>query len=344
MVKIGLAAPFEGLDRPLGYEALAGVKLALAERNAAGGVNGYMLELVALNDLSELQEARLQAREFAVDPAVLGVITGWSEETAEAAFPVYRQLGLAVAVPWSVLPEQADAGSGVVLVAADTQLAAQELARSVAESGSTQLVVIGDASVAAPYLAALEALDVHAQLVAPPDVAGAEALDAWTTRLVASRVQSPDTLLLATDGVMAGEVLRALTALNWPGKVFGGVPVGSIHSVTVAGDAASGLTFVSPSPAGKDALHDEAQVKDELGPRAVLAYDAAQVLLDAIELAIRRDGHPSRQGVLETLPQVQRQGLTGNIAFDETGRRRDAPVWLYKIVDREYPGQVLSSR
>jgi branched-chain amino acid transport system substrate-binding protein len=323
---------------------LAGAKLAVAERNAAGGVNGYMLELVALNDLSELQEARLQAREFAVDPAVLGVITGWSEETAEAAFPVYRQLGLAVAVPWSVLPEQADAGSGVVLVAADTQLAAQELARSVAESGSTRLVVIGDESVAAPYLAALEALDVHAQRVAPPDVAGTEAFDAWTTRLVASRVQPPDTLLLATDGVMAGEVLRALTMLNWPGKVFGGVPAGSIHSVAVAGDAASGLTFVSPSPAGKDALHDEAQVQDELGPRAVLAYDAAQVLLDAIELAIRRDGHPSRQGVLETLPQVQRQGLTGNIAFDETGRRRDAPVWLYNIVDSEYPGQVLSSR
>jgi hypothetical protein len=27
LLKIGLAAPFEGLDRPMGYEALTGVKL-----------------------------------------------------------------------------------------------------------------------------------------------------------------------------------------------------------------------------------------------------------------------------------------------------------------------------
>jgi ABC-type branched-subunit amino acid transport system substrate-binding protein len=117
--------------------------------------------------------------------------------------------------------------------------------------------------------------------------------------------------------------------------------------VTVAGDAAGGLIFVSPSPAGNDArkrpVDDQIPANGELGPRAVLAYDAAQVLLDAIDLAIRRDGYPSRQGVAETLPQVRRQGLTGSIAFDETGRRLDAPVWLYNIVDREYPGQVLLS-
>ena len=37
-VKIGLSAPFEGLYRDLGYEVLPAVRLAVRERNAAGGV------------------------------------------------------------------------------------------------------------------------------------------------------------------------------------------------------------------------------------------------------------------------------------------------------------------
>jgi len=34
--------------------------------------------------------------------------------------------------------------------------------------------------------------------------------------------------------------------------------------------------------------------------------------------------------------------LTGEIAFDATGRRVNAFVWLYNIVDNSYPGRMLS--
>ena len=98
-VKIGLVAPFEGLHRPLGYEALFAVKLALQEKNEAGGLNGYRVELVALNDFGEAGEAAAQAREMAADPDILGVIGGWSPETAQAAAPEYERLGLAFLVP-----------------------------------------------------------------------------------------------------------------------------------------------------------------------------------------------------------------------------------------------------
>lgn len=50
VVKIGLIAPFEELCRDDGYEVLNAVKLAVQERNAAGGVAGRDVALVALND------------------------------------------------------------------------------------------------------------------------------------------------------------------------------------------------------------------------------------------------------------------------------------------------------
>ena len=87
-VKIGLVAPFEGLHRPLGYEALFGVKLAIQERNRGQGLHGYRIELVALNDFDDPAEARKQAAALAADPDVLGVVGHLSSPTTLAAGPV----------------------------------------------------------------------------------------------------------------------------------------------------------------------------------------------------------------------------------------------------------------
>jgi hypothetical protein len=98
-VKIGLSAPFEGLYRDLGYEALHAVRLAVRERNAEGGVGQrYLVELVALNDLNEADEAVEQARKMVVDSGVLGTLGGMSQETERAASE-YEQLGLVFLTP-----------------------------------------------------------------------------------------------------------------------------------------------------------------------------------------------------------------------------------------------------
>jgi len=99
-VKIGLSAPFEGLYRDRGYEALHAVRLAVRQRNEAGGLGGrYLIEIVALNDFGEPQEALVQAHKMAVDSGVLGVLGGLSTEAAASAAGEYRALGLAFLAP-----------------------------------------------------------------------------------------------------------------------------------------------------------------------------------------------------------------------------------------------------
>lgn len=98
-VKIGLSAPFEGLYRDLGYEALYGARLAVRERNAAGGVGQrFLVELVALNDFGEADKAVEQARKMAVDPQVLGVLGGFLAEAVSVAGE-YERLGLIYLTP-----------------------------------------------------------------------------------------------------------------------------------------------------------------------------------------------------------------------------------------------------
>lgn len=106
-VKIGLSAPFEGRYRDLGYEALYAVRLAVQQRNEAGGAGGrYWVELVALNDFNEPEDALVQAHKMAVDNDVLGVLGGWSEETSVAVAPEYERLGMPFLTPemdWTAL-------------------------------------------------------------------------------------------------------------------------------------------------------------------------------------------------------------------------------------------------
>lgn len=99
-VKIGLSAPFEGRYRDLGYEALHAVRLAVRQRNEAGGIDGrYLVEFVALNDFNEPEEAVVQARKMEVDAGVLGVLGGWSPEAARSAAPEYKRLGVPFLAP-----------------------------------------------------------------------------------------------------------------------------------------------------------------------------------------------------------------------------------------------------
>ncbi|MCA9936880.1 MAG: ABC transporter substrate-binding protein, partial [Anaerolineales bacterium] len=50
VVKVGLVGPFEGANRAIGYDVIYSARLAVREINAAGGVGGYRLSLVALDD------------------------------------------------------------------------------------------------------------------------------------------------------------------------------------------------------------------------------------------------------------------------------------------------------
>ena len=313
-IKIGLAAPFEGLHRPLGYEALFGVKLALQERNLAQGMLGYRVELVALNDFDDPAEAQAQARALAADPDVLGVVGHLSSDTTLAALPIYQEAQLAMSIPWSIAG-QVDTGSdGVVMIAASRSETSTYLETRGREMGFNNT------------LALFEVDDLEA---------------------ISEQTQA---LYLAGDGVTAGEIVLTLHEANVLLPVFGQVDVGSPQLLQVARAAANDLIFVSPGPDPQDVPGGGAFIEAYQalagflpGPRAVLAYDAAHVLLDAIEQAIlENQGRPTRAEVRAALPDIQRRGMSGDIAFDPQGERIDAPLWVYQISEEKYPGVLMA--
>jgi branched-chain amino acid transport system substrate-binding protein len=341
LLKIGLVAPFEGLYRNIGYEALYGVKLAVRERNASGGVGGgaYMVELVALDDGGEAGEAAFQARELAADPDVVGVIAGWSGDTAAAALPGYREAGLGVVVPWAVTESLADREAGSLLLAASRERLAGEAVRHAVESLRPARAVILCGAGGSPELLRRAASGGGLRIV----MALSTGDPTWLEQLS----RQPHADLILYDGAVAdgAEALVALRGWGVAASFVSGPDIGSVLLTQMADDAADGVLYATPAPAPADLGGGEGFMQGyralagfEPGPRAALAYDAANVLLDAVDSAIRRDGRATRRGVAAGLGAIRRQGLTGPIAFDESGRRENSPVWIYLIHDGGYPG------
>lgn len=315
-IKIGLVAPFEGLYRSTGYEVLFAVRQALQERNRGEGINGYRVELVALNDFNNPDEAAKQARALVVDPDLVGVVGHLSSASTLAALPIYRAAQLAVVVPWAVDAEVFSGDPGIVTVAATSE-------------------------------------ETNAHLEAVTKALGVGDLTLLTGDRTGAVPEETEGLELATDAVTAGNILIDLQSSAGQLPVFGRAETGNLQLVQVAGPAAEGFIFVSPGPStqqiDRPAFVEGYQVRSGLppGPRAILAYDATNILLDSIEQAMINaprsfNDHVSRTEVSRSLPTVQRPGISGPIAFNARGQRINAPVWVFQISQASYPGTLVN--
>ena len=84
LVKLGLVLSFHGADPSGALAAHGTVRDALIARNAVGGVRGYRLELVSLDDFADPAVGQLRAAELAIDPHVLAAVHGPSTSIGEA--------------------------------------------------------------------------------------------------------------------------------------------------------------------------------------------------------------------------------------------------------------------
>lgn len=302
-LKIGLIAPFEGIHRPLGYEVLAAVKLAVQERNAAGGVAGVGIELVALNDDGVPATAARQVAALAADPDVMAVIGPWQAETAQAAAAALQSAGLAAIIP-AALPDAdlAQAPGAFRLFAGDEALA-QALLRALPPGA--QATIVGPGS-------------------------------AWSSRLIAMLPApdpaAPSARLLTGDAEAVARQLTNSPCTRTITSCLAGPAVGTPVVVQRAGAAANGLVWVTslalPDCNGPAAAFCQALTQSTgaaPGAYAALAYDAATVLFAALEV----HQPPRRVDVLVTLGGIEHQGVAGIVRFDDRRSWAAAPVRLY---------------
>lgn len=89
-IKIGLVASQNGDLRPWGVDSIAGAELAVAEANAAGGINGKKIELIVADSGSKPDQGRSAAQKLVSQDRVLvllgEVASGITMQMSEVAF------------------------------------------------------------------------------------------------------------------------------------------------------------------------------------------------------------------------------------------------------------------
>ena len=93
-IVIGLSNVQSGPLKTPGEGTEAAVDIAVAEINAAGGVNGMKLRIVKFDTGGDPKQAVVAARKFAQDDKALAIIGPFSSGEASAAFPVGERLGI----------------------------------------------------------------------------------------------------------------------------------------------------------------------------------------------------------------------------------------------------------
>jgi len=329
VVKIGLVAPFGGLHRHQGYDVLYAVKLAVRERNAAGGVSGYMVELVALDDSNDPAQAPLQARKMIVDaeaPAVMGVMGHFSDQAALAAVDEYHRAGLALITPVAADAVTERGYPEIFRLYARNDLLGKEAARyAVEELGMRRLAVLrGDDDLAEAFVQTAEQLGATVVLDADVDLA-----------FHASRFTSAELIFFSGGAVEGAELIAQARGAGIEVIFMGGSGLDSPQLGQIGGEAVRGTLYITAAPRVEEGgfVADYQVLSGRLpGPQAVLAYDAACVLLEALTRAIESRGEPARDAVVAELNALKNYpGLIGSITFDDNGDLVDPQTYVYRF-------------
>jgi branched-chain amino acid transport system substrate-binding protein len=326
VVKIGLVASFEGLHRHLGYDVLYAVKLAVRERNVAGGVSGYMVELVALDDGNDPAQAPLQARKMIVDSDVMGVIGHFSDEAALAALDEYHRAGLALITTVAVNAVTERGYPEIFRLYARNNLLGEEAASYVVEElGMSRLAILrGRDDLADAFARMAEQLGATIVLDADAD---------FTFHV--SRFTSADLVFFSGEAVEGAELIARAREAGIEATFMGGSGLDSPLLVQIGGKAVRGTLYITAVPriddgdfvAGYQALAGHLP-----GPQAIMAYDATRVLLEALARAIELRGRPTRDAVLAELSALQDYpGLIGPITFDDQGNLVEPKTYVYRF-------------
>jgi branched-chain amino acid transport system substrate-binding protein len=331
VVKIGLIAPFEELYRADGYAALHAVRLAVEQRNAAGGVAGRQVALVALNDNGRADEAALQARKLGLDQDVMGVIGPLQLDTARGAAPEFARQEL----PW-IAPLSLEAGerpAGFALSAPPEVIGQQAVAALARRDQAGPIIVVSDQPAAvAGALAQATSLGIPAHATAPGEFAPDSGLTGGAGVWLAD----------AEHGAGAADAMAAVGGETMVGGSEIGSPVFR-NRVTESLDVRWLSSGLPPESLPEDFVATYLSLAGTAPtPQVALIHDSANMLLDAMALAAAENGQLDRPAVARTLADIGAdgwQGLSGRVAWNSDGCPdwqpcgiwQDAPVNVFPV-------------
>ncbi len=335
VIKIGVAGPVTGDQAKMGMDFKNGVSLAVEEWNSKGGVLGKKIDMIVGDDQHDPKQAVSVANKM-VNEGVVGVIGHFNSNCSIPASDVYNRAGIPIITPGSTNPQLTDKGyRGVVRVCGRDDQQGKVAAVFVKDRLKLKKVaILHDKTTYGQGLAD----EFRKNLGGKVDVVyyGGIVQGDKDFKMILISVKSKDPELVFFGGIYpeAGLLVKQAKELGFNAPFMSGDGTIDPKFIEIAGAAAAEGTYLTFSPDPKNIPSARGFIEKyrakygEIGPYSIYAYDAANILLNAIKEANSTEG----KAVIEKLHSMEFNVALGKIKFDEKGDVTVSPyvVWITK--------------
>ncbi|MEW6687359.1 MAG: branched-chain amino acid ABC transporter substrate-binding protein [Candidatus Edwardsbacteria bacterium] len=343
-IKIGVAAPMTGSWAKMGNDILNGVKLAVEEWNARGGILGKKIEIISEDDQGDPRQAVSVATKL-VNLDVIAVVGHYNSSASIPASAIYNEAGIVQITPSSTNPEFTQQGYKQVFRVCGTDDQQGEVgAKFVLETlKKKKVAVLHDKTTYGQGLADefKKYLTDEVLVVAYEGItAGEKDFSAVLTKIKKTK---PEVLYFGGYYPEAGLLVKQMKALGLNAIFISGDATIDPEFIKIGGKATEGtyLTYGTLGPSGEmseptpQAQHFISAYRTkfgELGPYSIYAYDAANVIFKALSEIKTTDGAK----LAEALHSLRSEGAKGPIEFDEKGDMKIAPYIFWVVKDGKF--------
>lgn len=340
VVKIGQVSPMTGPIAHLGKDNEAGAILAIDELNKEGveiGGQKVKFELVSEDDQAD-PKIGTQVAQRLVDAGVVGVVGHLNSGTTIPASKIYADAGIPQISPSSTNPDYTKQGFKTTfrVIANDVQQGKALGEFAVDGLKAKKVAIIDDRTAYGQGLADQfeGAVKAKGAQVVKREFTTNNATD-FNAILTSIKASNPDVVFYGGMDAQAGPLAKQMQRLGIKAKLMGGDGWQTPEFIKLAGEAADGQYAASPGQP-KEKLPGFAAFNDKFKQRfngqeiqlyAPYEYDAVMVLVDAM----KRAGSTQPAKYLPEVGKTNRDGVTGNIQFDEAGDIKNGSVTVYQV-------------
>lgn len=331
-IKIGLVASVSGDNKPWGDDSNEGAKLAVAEFNAAGGLDGKMVQLVLGDSASKQDQAKTAAEKLMSDGciALVGeVSSGNTIQMAKSAF----EKGVPVVAVGATRTDLTDEGSHVFRVCYTDDFQGPVMAKFAYDKlGCRKIAVMTDNNL--PYSQGLSKSFMETFKKLGGEVvteafyeSGGKQGTQYSGQLTEIKAKTPDGMFLSGYFTEVGPIVQQARAAGITCPVMGGDGWDSDSILQSGGDAILGGYFCNHYNNADNrpqvieflkkwrAAHGG---KDPNTTMGALGYDAMALTLDAMKRAGKADSKSLIAALEDTVDfkavsgDITLKGMNGN--------------------------------
>ena len=338
-VKIGEVNPISGAIGGYGTTCHNGIKLAIDQANAGGGVLGKQVDLLTEDNQSKAGETSTIVRKFVTQDKVVAIIGDLTSSATLEGGPIAQAAKIPMVTPLATNPKVTEIGDYIFRVCFIDEFQGRIMARFALENLKLKkAAILTDTK--QDYSVGLSGFFKETFVRGAGSVVREQSYSSGDTdfraQLTSIKSAGPEVVFVPGYYPEVGIILKQARQLGITIPLIGCEAWDSPTLLQVAGKAADGCFFSNQFSAD-----DPSRVVQEFGKVyqgkfgshpdnfAALGYDAARVVLDAIKRAGSTDSTAIRDAVAQTKGFP---GVSGDITIDAE-RNASKPVVILAIRD-----------